>query len=103
MPPLRQAVGDFYYSDQDTDRLAAKQRLQASKRQQSPAYVQIAMKALPGDPATEQEQLYRRIRGWRHSDRDQAARHAARRGYLFRWEDADLELRHWLCGPPRPD
>lgn len=64
VPPLRQAVGDFYYSDQDTDRLAAKQRLQASKRQQSPAYVQIAMKALPGDPATEQEQLYRRIRGW---------------------------------------
>ncbi|MFZ2320209.1 MAG: DUF3530 family protein, partial [Pseudomonas sp.] len=37
---------------------------QASKRQAQPAYVQVAMKALPGNPATEQEQLFRRIRGW---------------------------------------
>ena len=46
------------------DRTAALKRQQASKRQAQPAYVQVAMKALPGNPATEQEQLFRRIRGW---------------------------------------
>lgn len=64
LPKLPLAIGDFYYRDQPLERAAALQRLQASKRQPSPSYIQIAMAALPGDPATEQEQLYRRIRGW---------------------------------------
>jgi pimeloyl-ACP methyl ester carboxylesterase len=64
VPALKLAVGDFYYKDQPADRTAALKRQQASKRQAQPAYVQVAMKALPGNPATEQEQLFRRIRGW---------------------------------------
>ena len=64
VPSLKLAVGDFYYKDQPADRTAALKRQQASKRQAKPAYVQVAMKALPGNPATEQEQLFRRIRGW---------------------------------------
>lgn len=64
VPSLQLATGDFYYKDQAADRTAATIRLQASKRQKHPAYIQVAMKALPGNPAIEQEQLYRRIRGW---------------------------------------
>ncbi|UVE17383.1 alpha/beta hydrolase family protein [Pseudomonas sp. LS44] len=64
LPPLKLATGDFYYQDLPTEREAARQRLAASKRQAQPAYIQVAMKALPGDPATEQEQLFRRIKGW---------------------------------------
>lgn len=64
VPKLRLAVGDFYYRNQEAERTAALLRRQASKRQPSPSYIQIAMLALPGNPATEQEQLYRRIRGW---------------------------------------
>jgi pimeloyl-ACP methyl ester carboxylesterase len=64
VPGLKLAVGDFYYTDQIADRTTALKRQQASKRQANPAYVQVAMKALPGNPATEQEQLFRRIRGW---------------------------------------
>ncbi|MHA6495498.1 alpha/beta hydrolase family protein [Pseudomonas borbori] len=64
IPGLKLATGDFYYKDQLADRQAALKRMHASKRHQHPAYVQIAMKALPGNPPAEQEQLYRRIRGW---------------------------------------
>ena len=64
VPKLQLAVGDFYYKNQQLERTAALKRIQASKRQKSPAYIQVAMSALPGNPATEQEQLYRRIRGW---------------------------------------
>ncbi|VXC93293.1 Hydrolase or acyltransferase [Pseudomonas sp. 8Z] len=58
------AVGDFYYRDQVEERNAALKRLQASKRAKLPTYIQVAMKALPGNRAVEQEQLYRRLRGW---------------------------------------
>lgn len=58
------AAGDFYYRDQLEDRNAALKRLQASKRAKLPTYIQVAMKALPGNRAVEQEQLYRRLRGW---------------------------------------
>jgi len=64
VPSLKLATGDFYYKDQAADRTAALKRQQAGKRQKHPAYIQVAMKALPGNPAAEQEQLYRRIRGW---------------------------------------
>lgn len=64
IPQLQLATGDFYYKDQLLDRQAASRRMQASKRQKHPSYIQIAMKALPGNLEAEQEQLYRRIRGW---------------------------------------
>lgn len=64
IPGLKLATGDFYYQEQNSDRNAALKRMQASKRQKHPAYTQIAMQALPGNPPAEQEQLYRRIRGW---------------------------------------
>lgn len=64
VPRLKLATGDFYYLEQNSDRNAALKRMQASKRQKHPAYIQIAMQALPGNPPAEQEQLYRRIRGW---------------------------------------
>ncbi|MGQ7960772.1 alpha/beta hydrolase family protein [Pseudomonas sp. SP16.1] len=64
VPQLKLATGDLYYKDRADDRQAALRRLQASKRIQHPTYVQVAMKALPGNPAVEQEQLYRRLRGW---------------------------------------
>ncbi len=64
IPTLKLPTGDFYYKDQLSDRQAASRRMQASKRQQHPTYIQIAMKALPGNPETAHEQLYRRIRGW---------------------------------------
>lgn len=58
------ATGDFFYKDQATDRTAALKRLQASKRAKLPTYIQVAMKALPGNLDVQQEQLYRRLRGW---------------------------------------
>lgn len=64
VPALQLATGDFYYQDQASDRNAALMRLQAGKRQKHPAYTQVAMNALPDNLEIEQEQLYRRIRGW---------------------------------------
>ena len=58
------ATGDFYYKDQVTDRTAALKRLHASKRAKLPTYIQVSMKALPGNLDVQQEQLYRRMRGW---------------------------------------
>ena len=61
---LAVATGDFFYKDQATDRMAALKRLQASKRAKLPNYIQVAMKALPGNLDVQHEQLYRRLRGW---------------------------------------
>ncbi|MGX5217887.1 DUF3530 family protein [Pseudomonas segetis] len=61
---LELATGDFYYRDQLAERNAAKQRLDAAKRQKRTAYIQIAMNSLPGNRDVEQEQLFRRIKGW---------------------------------------
>jgi pimeloyl-ACP methyl ester carboxylesterase len=55
---------DFVYKDLPQYRQAALQRLQASKRTKNKGYTQVALTALPGDNANEQEQLFRRIRGW---------------------------------------
>jgi hypothetical protein len=44
--------------------MAALKRLQASKRAKLPNYIQVAMKALPGNLDVQHEQLYRRLRGW---------------------------------------
>ena len=64
VPNLKLATADFYYKDSALERDAAKARVQASKRQKHPAYIQVAMVAIPGDRPTEQEQLYRRVKGW---------------------------------------
>ncbi|WP_339515656.1 alpha/beta hydrolase family protein [Pseudomonas sp. RL_15y_Pfl2_60] len=61
---LKLATGDFYYKDQLVERNAAKQRLNAAKRQKRTAYIQVAMNSLPGNRDVEQEQLFRRIKGW---------------------------------------
>ncbi|WP_263144388.1 alpha/beta hydrolase family protein, partial [Pseudomonas sp. RIT-PI-AD] len=58
------AIGDFYYKDVPTDRDSALKRMQTSKREKHPVYVQVALKALPGNRDIEQEQLFRRIKGW---------------------------------------
>ncbi|MBS7664203.1 alpha/beta hydrolase family protein [Pseudomonas lalucatii] len=58
------ATGDFYYRNQARDRDAAHARLLAGQRQSHPAYSQVALDVLPGNPAIEQEQLFRRLRGW---------------------------------------
>lgn len=64
LPKLQLPIGDFYYQDQSSERSAATRRLHASKRLQHKAYTQVALKALPGNPEAEQEQLFRRMRGW---------------------------------------
>lgn len=64
LPRLKLATGDFYYSDRTAERRAAASRAQASKRQAHPAYFQVALQALPGNPELQHEQLYRRLRGW---------------------------------------
>jgi alpha-beta hydrolase superfamily lysophospholipase len=62
-PTLKLPTADIYYKDKVPDRNAALERLQASKRLKSSAFSQIALKALP-DTKAEQEQLFRRVRGW---------------------------------------
>lgn len=64
IPGLKLATGDFFYKNQADARSAAVQRLQASKRLGHDSYTQIALQALPGNRAAEQEQLFRRVRGW---------------------------------------
>lgn len=63
-PALAMPVGDLYYKDQAAERQAALRRLQASKRLKAENYRQVPLKALPGNSEAEQEQLYRRARGW---------------------------------------
>lgn len=63
-PALAMPVGDLYYKDQAAERNAALRRLQASKRLKAEDYRQVPLKALPGNSEAEQEQLYRRVRGW---------------------------------------
>ncbi|MCU1730192.1 MULTISPECIES: alpha/beta hydrolase family protein [unclassified Pseudomonas] len=63
-PSLKVPTADFYYSDQEQARQAARQRLQASKRLKDSNYRQVALTAMPGNRTAEQEQLFRRIRGW---------------------------------------
>lgn len=58
------ATGDFYYKDRADERQAAVRRLNASKRAKLPVYIQVAMKALPGNLPVQEEQLFRRLRGW---------------------------------------
>jgi pimeloyl-ACP methyl ester carboxylesterase len=62
-PTLKLATADIFYMDKPQDRNAALERLQASKRLKGSNFSQVALKALPNATA-EQEQLFRRVRGW---------------------------------------
>ncbi|MDR6713365.1 hypothetical protein J2W83_002973 [Pseudomonas hunanensis] len=63
-PTLKVPTADLYYATRTADRRAAELRLQASKRQQDSQYRQLSLIAMPGNKAAEQEQLFRRVRGW---------------------------------------
>ena len=62
-PNLKLPTADMFYMDKPLDRNAALARLQANKRVKTSAFSQISLKALP-DKKAEQEQLFRRVRGW---------------------------------------
>lgn len=61
---LKLATGDIYYRNSASQRSAARERLDASRRNSHPAYKQVGLQPLNGDPETGQEQLLRRVRGW---------------------------------------
>ncbi|UVL04364.1 alpha/beta hydrolase family protein [Pseudomonas sp. B21-047] len=63
-PTLKVPTADLYYATRTGDRRAAALRLQASKRQKDSQYRQLSLIAMPGNKAAEQEQLFRRVRGW---------------------------------------
>ncbi|MBA6098645.1 alpha/beta hydrolase family protein [Pseudomonas juntendi] len=63
-PTLKVPTADIYYATRSADRSAAALRLQASKRQKESQYRQLSLIAMPGNQAAEQEQLFRRVRGW---------------------------------------
>jgi len=63
-PTLKVPTADVYYATRTGDRRAAELRLQASKRQKDSQYRQLSLIAMPGNKAAEQEQLFRRVRGW---------------------------------------
>jgi len=63
-PTLKLPTADLFYMDKPLDRSAALERLQASKRLKTSAFSQVSLKALPGNTKAEQEQLFRRVRGW---------------------------------------
>ena len=63
-PSLGLATGDFYYRESASARSQARERLNASRRIDHPAYHQIGLTELTGEHQVKQEQLVRRIRGW---------------------------------------
>lgn len=63
-PALNVALLDIFYKDQPQAREAALQRLQASKRANGSNFKQVGLFATPGNREGEQEQLFRRVRGW---------------------------------------
>jgi hypothetical protein len=62
VPTLKVKTADFIHKD--VSRNAAVERLQVSKRSKGPGYAQVPLTAIPGNVAAEQEQTFRRIRGW---------------------------------------
>ena len=63
-PSLKLPTADVFYQDAAQDRKNALARAQAAKRAKNDGYKQVSLKTLPGNSAAEQEQLYRRVRGW---------------------------------------
>lgn len=67
-PTLKLPTADIFYMDKPLDRQAALERMQASKRLKGSTFSQVALHALPDNKA-EQEQLFRRVRGWLNPQR----------------------------------
>lgn len=65
-PSLKVPTADVFYADGAQERKNAQERNQAAKRLKHDGYKQVSLTALPGNSAAEQEQLYRRVRGWLH-------------------------------------
>lgn len=63
-PSLKVPTADIYYQDDAQTRKSALARAQAAKRLKNDGYKQVSLTASPGNSAAEQEQLYRRVRGW---------------------------------------
>ncbi|WP_330210531.1 alpha/beta hydrolase family protein [Pseudomonas sp. AM4(2022)] len=63
-PDLKVPTADVFYQEGAQDRKNALERLQAAKRSKNDGYKQVSLTALPGNSAAQQEQLYRRVRGW---------------------------------------
>ncbi|SEM77462.1 Protein of unknown function [Pseudomonas sp. ok272] len=61
---LKLATLDLYYQDTTLAKRAALERLQASKRLKDSMFKQVSLKTIPGDSPAQQEQLFRRVRGW---------------------------------------
>ena len=64
VPSLKVKTSDFVYKEQTLPRQAALERLQVSKRAKGPGFSQITLTAIPGNSAAEEEQMFRRVRGW---------------------------------------
>ena len=57
-------IADFYYKGVFAEQQAAQQRLNASRRAALRNYHQVALNADSGTRNVEQEQLFRRVKGW---------------------------------------
>ena len=68
LPTLKVATADFVNKDRPVPRQQAQDRLDASKRTKNLRFTQVALSAIPGNTEMEQEQLFRRIRGWLEGD-----------------------------------
>jgi pimeloyl-ACP methyl ester carboxylesterase len=62
IPGLKMKTADVVYKNQA--QRAATDRLQASKRTKGPGFTQISLIDIAGNNEAEQEQLFRRVRGW---------------------------------------
>ena len=63
-PSLKVPMADVFYQGGAQERKDAQERIQTARRSKNDGYKQISLTALPGNSAAEQEQLYRRVRGW---------------------------------------
>lgn len=62
IPNLKVKTADFIYKNRPNG--SAEQRLQTSKRTKGPGYTQVGLVDIAGNAEAEQEQIFRRIRGW---------------------------------------
>jgi hypothetical protein len=64
LPNLKIATADFVNKERSVSRQQAQDRLDASKRVKTARFTQVALSTIPGNTAMEQDQLFRRVRGW---------------------------------------
>lgn len=62
IPDLKVKTADFIYKNRPNG--SAEQRLQTSKRTKGPGFTQIGLVDIAGNSEAEQEQIFRRVRGW---------------------------------------